>query len=494
MDFFSPPPTPPNSGNPGTFNDDADAFLGWFPAFVAELNALLPYLTGAGFSDGTAAAPGLFWKGDPDTGLFRPGSNALGIAAGGVLRLTVSALALTSTVPLRAPLGTAAVPGISFETDPNTGIRSDGADVLHFITGGATRGFFSTSHFQSTLPAVLPGGAAAAPGLTFAGDLDTGIFRAAADLLGIAAGGEERFRVGSSRVASLVPFSVPSGNQTFPGLTFNEEVGWNTGFFLAAENELGVTCQGTERARFTPSGMQLQGLLSGTAVTQTDLDTTPGRLLKVGDYGLGGTARPIPGNDADQIGATGFYQVTGATLNRPAGMSVGTLQHIQHGANRAVQIAYPQTAGDTGRWCRHKDTSWGDWFLTYDQRNIVGAVSWSSGLPRGGIIEKGETAGAEYVRFADGTQLCRLVQTGVPGPTTPQGSLYRTEWQTVTLPVEFVSGALNGHCVTGGCRGGSVISLLGRPGASNVAAYMLLAPTSYGATQTVDLLVTGRWR
>ncbi len=164
MDFFSPPPTPPNSGNPGTFNDDADAFLGWFPAFVAELNALLPYLTGAGFSDGTAAAPGLVWKGDPDTGLFRPGSNALGIAAGGVLRLTVSALALTSTVPLRAPLGTAAAPGIAFEADPNTGIRSDGADVLHFVTGGATRGFFSTTHFQSTLPAVVPVGAAAAPG------------------------------------------------------------------------------------------------------------------------------------------------------------------------------------------------------------------------------------------------------------------------------------------------------------------------------------------
>ncbi|MVX50497.1 hypothetical protein GQF56_22030 [Rhodobacter sphaeroides] len=271
-------------------------------------------------------------------------------------------------------------------------------------------------------------------------------------------------------------------------------MGSNTGFFLAAENELGVSCQGTERARFTPSGMQLQGLMTGTAVTQSDLDTTPGRLLKVGDYGLGGTARPIPGNDADQIGATGFYQVTSATLNRPAGMSVGTLQHIQHGANRAVQIAYPQTASDTGRWCRSKDTTWGDWFLTYDQRNIVGAVSWASGFPRGGIIEKGETAGAEYVRFADGTQLCRLVQTGVPGPATPHGPLYRTEWQTVTLPVEFASGALNGHCVTGGCRGGSVISLLGRPGASNVAAYMLLAPTSYASTQVVDLLVTGRWR
>ncbi|WP_232017707.1 pyocin knob domain-containing protein [Cereibacter sphaeroides] len=504
MDFFSPPPTPPNSGNPGTFNDDADAFLGWFPAFVAELNALLPYLTGAGFGDGTAAAPGLFWRDDPDTGLFRSGSNTVGVTAGGILRLTVSALALTSTVPLRAPLGTAAAPGISFETDPNTGIRSDGADVLHFITGGATRGFFSTSYFQSTLPAVVPVGAAATPSLTFAGDLDTGIFRAAADLLGIAAGGEERFRVGSGRAAALVPFSVPDGTQAFPGLTFNGEVGSNTGFFLAAENEIGVTCQGTERARFTPSGMQLQGLLSGTAVTQTDQDTTPGRLLKVGDYGLGGTARPIPGNDADQISVTGFYQVAGNTLNRPAGMTIGTLQHIQHGASRAIQIAYPQTASDTGRWCRYKDTTWGGWFLTYDQRNVIGTVAQSAGLPTGALIERGSNANGDYTRYADGTQICTIAAIDLPYLVGAGGAVCQGDW---TFPASFVSipavtALLNGPATQGATA--PTLEMLGavmwmNSGAPTVSARLTLrrnaGQTNFVAGNAARALATaiGRW-
>ena len=35
-------PNPPNSGNPATFNDDADTFLGALPTMVTEINALLP--------------------------------------------------------------------------------------------------------------------------------------------------------------------------------------------------------------------------------------------------------------------------------------------------------------------------------------------------------------------------------------------------------------------------------------------------------------------
>lgn len=39
---FTPAPNPPNSGNPQTFNGDADAFLGWLSVFASELNAQLP--------------------------------------------------------------------------------------------------------------------------------------------------------------------------------------------------------------------------------------------------------------------------------------------------------------------------------------------------------------------------------------------------------------------------------------------------------------------
>lgn len=39
--------------------------------------------------------------------------------------------------------------------------------------------------------------------------------------------------------------------------------------------------------------------------------------------------------------------------------------------------------------------------------NLVGTVSQSGGVPTGAIIERGSNANGEYVRFADGTQICR---------------------------------------------------------------------------------------
>jgi Protein of unknown function (DUF2793). len=42
----------------------------------------------------------------------------------------------------------------------------------------------------------------------------------------------------------------------------------------------------------------------------------------------------------------------------------------------------------------------------YTRTNIVGTVSQESGVPTGAIIESGGNANGEYVRFADGTQIC----------------------------------------------------------------------------------------
>ena len=38
--------------------------------------------------------------------------------------------------------------------------------------------------------------------------------------------------------------------------------------------------------------------------------------------------------------------------------------------------------------------------------NLVGTVSQSGGVPTGAIIERGSNANGEYVRYADGTQIC----------------------------------------------------------------------------------------
>lgn len=47
----------------------------------------------------------------------------------------------------------------------------------------------------------------------------------------------------------------------------------------------------------------------------------------------------------------------------------------------------------------------------YRRTNILGAVSQLAGVPTGAIIERGSNANGEYVRFADGTQICWAVST-----------------------------------------------------------------------------------
>lgn len=42
----------------------------------------------------------------------------------------------------------------------------------------------------------------------------------------------------------------------------------------------------------------------------------------------------------------------------------------------------------------------------YRRANILGTVSQSSGVPTGAIIERGSNANGEYIRWADGTQIC----------------------------------------------------------------------------------------
>ncbi|MDB5420308.1 MAG: hypothetical protein JWR59_255, partial [Brevundimonas sp.] len=39
--MLTPPPTPPSTSDPANFDSRADAFLAWFPTFVAQINAFI---------------------------------------------------------------------------------------------------------------------------------------------------------------------------------------------------------------------------------------------------------------------------------------------------------------------------------------------------------------------------------------------------------------------------------------------------------------------
>ena len=87
--------------------------------------------------NGTAAAPSIYFKDSgTDTGIYSPGTDQVGISAGGTSRFEISTSATTSTLPVVHPLGAVATPSITFTGDLNTGIWSPAADTIAFSEGG----------------------------------------------------------------------------------------------------------------------------------------------------------------------------------------------------------------------------------------------------------------------------------------------------------------------------------------------------------------------
>jgi hypothetical protein len=88
--------------------------------------------------NGTAALPTYSFFNDTNTGMYRVGTDQLGFATGGTLRLTIDgSTSITSTLPLRGPNGSAAAPAVSFSVDSDTGIYRAGENHLALAAGAA---------------------------------------------------------------------------------------------------------------------------------------------------------------------------------------------------------------------------------------------------------------------------------------------------------------------------------------------------------------------
>ena len=204
----------------------------------------------------------------------------------------------------------------------------------------------------------------------------------------------------------------------------------------------------SEILRLSQAGMQVTGQVTGTAVLQSATDTTEGRLAVAraqgGIFGLGGTEvaqAPTP-NDPDTITRTGFYRIFGSAKMPTVGAFA--LTHIQRFSGQAAQVAF-LTNGVRRFFARNFDNgAWGAW----EQYNAtLGAVAQIDGVPTGAIIQRGSNTNGEFVRFADGTQICMHRQTDVP-VTNAMAGLFRSDPLLWVFPVTFTLGTTNGATVS----------------------------------------------
>jgi hypothetical protein len=106
--------------------------------------------------------------------------------------------------------------------------------------------------------------------------------------------------------------------------------------------------------------------------------------------------------DVDAVTESGWYTVGGTANGNPVGQ-YGVLQHIQYDANNAFQM-FLRAAGPARHMRRKLGGVWQSWDMTVDR--VLGSVAQVGGVPTGAMIERGANANGQYVRFADGTQMC----------------------------------------------------------------------------------------
>lgn len=210
-------------------------------------------------------------------------------------------------------------------------------------------------------------------------------------------------------------------------------------------------------------------------------DVTAERLLKVGAFGMGTTsAATTPVGDLATTVTTGFYAYEGIDADRPnAGGQGGSFIVSRHSDNWLRQIAFLATGVNIWhRWSTDNGTTWSDWSEIYHQNSILGTVSESSGVPTGAIIERGSNTNGDYVRFADGTQLCWHIGTS------------GTAW---SMPASF-AGTAGDRVVTGSGTGSASITITLSNNLTNSATPRAFnGPGVEQTGVTVYLFAMGRW-
>ncbi len=242
------------------------------------------------------------------------------------------------------------------------------------------------------------------------------------------------------------------------------------------------------------------GLLTGAALTQTQTDTTAGRLMKVGDFGLGAVA-PVPGNISveDSTLAPGFwtYNTLQGSSGGPAEVTRGSLTHQRRtstgGGETQMLLVETGTGAISGAlYTRARTTgSWGPWRRYFRDSDMLGTVAQTAGQPTGALFQHGSNANGLFERQANGWQQCLRTDLSAAAISTAEGGIFRSADITWTFPSAFLTDTKPVVQVTGESAalvGFGIVSL-----SATAVTFRVKAATSVGSAVSLQASATGRW-
>ncbi|HHA1819655.1 TPA: phage tail protein [Enterobacter kobei] len=165
----------------------------------------------------------------------------------------------------------------------------------------------------------------------------------------------------------------------------------------------GVAFDGSSDITLKTTNLDDAGTSATKDVTTSNIDTTGGRVLKVGDFGVGAVAG-VGLTDANNINFNGFFRMSAEGIHGPVANQASELIHCQYDQNTGRQIGW--RAGRPDEPLRHRtkmNGEWQGWIKLYDSNNPptadeVDAVSAS----KGGTYQK-EVTFSEGVKIRNST-------------------------------------------------------------------------------------------
>jgi hypothetical protein len=133
-----------------------------------------------------------------------------------------------------------------------------------------------------------------------------------------------------------------------------------------ATEEIRFAPAGTPKATLSNTSLHLNVPLTGTAVQTSTDDTTLGRVLTTGAFGLGRTGLTPPNRLLDDITASGIYNLTSSVISAsqlPAGVVIdsgSSLFAMVFSASNAAQILIGHP-GNHLAWRIKNNGVWSDW-------------------------------------------------------------------------------------------------------------------------------------
>ena len=133
--------------------------------------------------------------------------------------------------------------------------------------------------------------------------------------------------------------------------------------------------------------------------------------------------------------------------------------------------------------------------LDYDLIPILGIVGQSDGVPTGALIERDSNGNGEYVRFADGLQICTYTYTATADAwETVAGALYcMSSAVTWTYPAAFVATPVVVASVKRGTNFPAGVQIVGSTATTADLKPWTAISAATSTVKSLECLAVGRW-